>query len=250
MKSKIYYLIAMFTCSWMGDLSEAQEVPFVLHPLQRVAYENMAIGGTGALSHCDRCHGRCYQLFEKNGSCHSPVCEKCVGHHGFISRVRQRHQLHFQSEFSPPCPGYFVHQFTEAQKINGALEQYVFYGFNFTHPQDLMQIGLTSSGVNKAHDIHRLWQLIPSTILVQPSGDINVDYARVRVVRDALQSLGLPVSDELIVIAQPRSPSISGNEAPLIYYQRQSGSPLNPVFGSPMGTTGTGFSNQAGTMPR
>lgn len=209
----------------------------------------------GSQTRCEQCYGNCpggYCPSCSEGDCaHNSQCGCPSCRHRPLRRWWLSDQDYFQSYSKPPCPGYSVRHFVEAQKANGRLAQMVFHGFHFQPTVD-GALTMTTSGAAKVYDIARFWHETPGTLAVHPSGNPQWDQSRMAALQMAFARFGIELDAEQIVIAAPIEPGITGDMSIQIYGQRMLGSPLNPVSGSSSGssTAGTAARTAGGTPNR
>lgn len=216
-------------------------------------------------THCQNCYGNCPEgqcgcsTGCVDGSCNTatgvaavgvasgcgnPGCTTC-GVHGcatsFPRPIRNwwyRDVDYFQSTQRPPCPGYSVNYYVEAQKAAGRVAQMVYHGFHFQKQSD-GTLGLSQSGRNKTFDIARFWNQTPGSLLLQPSGSLELDQQRRDAILLAFAEYGIELAAEQVVFARPIEPGMTGDMAVQVYTQRLQGSPLNPVMGSNQNSSGS-----------
>lgn len=210
-----------------------------------------AVAPIPSQTRCEHCYGNCPEGNCASGSCGysgeatSPTgcgacggggCSHCTGGHSrlFANPVRgwwYRDVDYFTAQIKPPCPGYSVNHFIEAQKLNGRVAQMVFHGFHFKKQPD-GSLGLTQSGRTKVYDLVRFWHETPGMLTVHPTGVAALDQQRVSAVQMAFAHYGVSLPAEQISLGKPVESSLTGEEANQIFLNRQESSPLNPLGGT------------------
>ncbi len=191
-------------------------------------------------SACSNCYGKC-QLPTCQGEqtcqsdCKSSRCHQCG-----LKGLWLKDQDYFQYSASPPCPGYSVNHFAEAQKAVGREGQLTLHSFHFQLSPDKEISYLTSSGWRKVQDISRFWYQTTGSILIQPTGDSLLDQKNLVATQMAFANFGITLDADRLSIGGSLEPSLSGVEAQQIYANRSLGSPLNALNGATSPNVQTG----------
>jgi hypothetical protein len=201
-----------------------------------------------------RCYGTCYKSTivqpDACDSCGSACGGTCKGCHGGCGGclsglhspdgLLEKHRQYFRHKPDLLCPGERVNSLLETQIANGREAQLAFYGFHFQWNAESGVWQLTQSGWYNVQKLARILPLTSGTILVDPTGDPQIDESRAQVVRAAFAQNGISQVPVNVVVGKPRGIGISGAEALRIYDQRQLGSPYSS---SSAGSGGFGFSS-------
>ena len=117
-----------------------------------------------------------------------------------------------------------VRQTLNAQIANGYTEQLAFYHFHFQLVDGHTWV-FSEAGVANLHRVAKIQQFAPGYIVLQTTGDPEVDGSRRQMVVDGLNKIGLGVTEQEVVVGPARQRGVSGAEA-IIIYQRQN----DPAF--------------------
>lgn len=179
---------------------------------------------------------------------------KCHGHYGhhLLAGCRAKHDEYYAHRPQLPCPGDYMYQLVETQMLKGRQAQLVFHKFHFQWNQENETWGLTRSGWFRVYDLSRLLPWTPGPIVIHPVGNEAIAANQMQAVRDAFAIYGIENVD--LIVGNTLDPSLTGEDAILIYDQRLQGSPFSiqrgrsnlstrGVPGAPTGNSGGGGSN-------
>ena len=196
------------------------------------------------------CAGQCQSC--NTGGCSNSGQPCCLGLGTCCADLKD--PAYFQP-WTPRPFGSFNDQIMNLQRSKGISAQQVFYQFDFEWNEATGYWTLSKRGVNDARKIAQLWSLVPSRVLVEPSGRDDWDGVRRNLALQALMANGVSCTENDVVVGTSPVLGLVPNEPGSIFDRRNSLSPYMQGY-LPSSSIDTGgvptpstSNDSAGTLP-
>jgi hypothetical protein len=134
----------------------------------------------------------------------------CPGHHS-RKAYWQRHHWGYPEEFCERPFGSMVRSALNAQVTNGLASQMSLYEYDFDGPM------LTARGRIELQRIAERMQRLGAPIVIEATNEAQLDQQRRITVIEQLLQLGMPVTEEFVLVRSMIRPGLNGVEARTIF---------------------------------